>query len=217
MSETNLLTIILLAEGLVVSLLLLSLMIGLKLRKRRRKRRAVTQLLSQVEHQSEVRVKETGSFLQDIYQFQDSELKVAVDTIDKHEKVFFQKVISMFLDDDTDLMISMDATMAELVGTYKNLKPKSLEGQNNDDSKDLLKELAVLRNSNEKLKEELAITKNTMSNMIGEFGSMFGGGSDHELAKHEVVAQVKDISPNEEDTPKEVDDLNLDDNPEDQK
>ena len=47
-----------------------------------------------------------------------------------------------------------------------------------------------LTESKIKLKEELATTNATMGNMIAEFGNMFGGGADHELAKYEVAKKV---------------------------
>ena len=55
----------------------------------------------------------------------------------------------------------------------------------------LSQETEKLKQENEKLKGELEDTKTTMNNMVGEFGSMFGGGADHEMAKHEVVEKVE--------------------------
>jgi hypothetical protein len=120
----------------------------------------------------------------------------------------------MFLGGETALLIAMDAAVAELVEPYKNLKPKIPEPEVSENEISALKQLETVTAENEKLKQELEETKNKMQGMIGEFGNMFGGGSDHELAKHEVVAQVKDIS---EDTPLKADDLNLNDDPMDQK
>lgn len=43
---------------------------------------------------------------------------------------------------------------------------------------------------NENLKQELEATKKKMQDTIADIGNMFGGGSDHELAKHEVVDKL---------------------------
>ena len=49
----------------------------------------------------------------------------------------------------------------------------------------------MLKKEKAQLSEELAITKKTMDSMIAEFGNMFGGGHDNELAKTDVVGQLE--------------------------
>jgi hypothetical protein len=51
-------------------------------------------------------------------------------------------------------------------------------------------QIETITAENENLKQELEATKEKMQGMIDEFGNMFGGGSDHELAKHEVVDKM---------------------------
>ena len=194
MISINAAIFILLVESLFVLLIALVLIIVLGIRRKRKKRIAVAKLVAQIKKQSEVRTQETGSFLQEIYQLEDAELKKAVATIDKSEKQLFQKLIESYLTENTDLILSMDATIAELIETYKELKPKEQIIEKGDEEKEkvLSAELEKLRTDNEKLKEELGITKETMGNMIAEFGNMFGGGSDHELANFEVVEKVEE-------------------------
>ena len=194
MIEVNAALFILLIESLAVVSIVLVLILVLAMRKRRRKQAAIAQLVSQIKKQSELRTQETGSFLQEIYQLEDKELAKAVKTIDKSEKQLFQKLVDSYLHLDPELIVTIDAAVAGMVDAYKELKPKAPEIDNSadDEREALLKQVQQLEESNEKLKEELSITKSTMSNMISEFGNMFGGGADHELASYEVVEKVEE-------------------------
>lgn len=190
MLEIKTIYFVLLAEGLGVSILLIILMFSLYLRTRRRNRKAVRQLISQIKHQSKIRTEKTGQFLKQIYDLDGEELKKAVKAIDRQERKFFQKIINMFLNGDTEMVTTMDAALAELVETYKDLRPKVPEGQENVNLEEILKEVELLKSENEKLKEDLVESKARVEDIIGEFGNMFGGGSEHELANHEVVERV---------------------------
>lgn len=170
----------------------LGLILFLYQRRKKKRITAVSQLVAQIKKQSEVRTSETGSFLKDIYQLEDDELKKAIDAIDKGEKQFFQKLINSYLTHDAEIITAMDASVAELIDIYKALKPKAevVENLPKSERELLAKQIDELTVNNDKLKEELGITKETMGNMIAEFGNMFGGGSDHELANFEVVEKV---------------------------
>lgn len=199
MIEVNAAIFFLLNESLLLMVVICVAVIIFVSKKRGRKRKAIAQLVSQIKKQSELRLKETGSFLQETYQLDDKELEKAVQAIDKSEKKLFQKLIDSYLTDDPELIASIDASVAGMIDTYKELKPKQVEidstvtGENDA----LLKQIQELEESNEKLKEELGITKATMSNMIAEFGNMFGGGSDHEMANFEVVEKLEEKENNE--------------------
>ena len=190
MFEVNALLFIMLVEGFVILLLILVLISVLRLRVKARHRHAVKQLVSQVKHQSEIRMKETGSFLKDIYDLDDSELKQAVKDIDQREKKFFQNIINMFLQGETVLLTAMDSAVAELIEPYKQLRPKTPEQGMSDGEKNALVELHTIKAENDSLKQDLEDTNIKLQGMIDEFGNMFGGGRDHELAKHEVVDKV---------------------------
>ncbi|MCP4432880.1 MAG: hypothetical protein GY806_18060 [Gammaproteobacteria bacterium] len=192
MMEVSAALFILLIEGLIGLLVTLILVLFMASRKKRRRLKAIAQLVAQIKKQSEVRISETGSFLQDIYQLEGDDLKKAVEMIDKGEKHLYQILINGFLTEDPKIITSIDASVAELIDIYKDLKPKVEEVQVNDEAEleTLRKQIEELQNTNKKLDEELNITKTTMGNMIAEFGNMFGGGSDHELANFEVVEKV---------------------------
>ncbi len=193
MIQINAAVFILIVEILAILAAILTFLVVVLKRRNGKKRKAVAQLVKQVKKQSEVRMQETGSFLQDIYQLEDEDLKEAVQSIDKSEKVFYQKLVNSYLSNDPDLVTSMDASVAGLIDVYKDLKPKAQEvDTSSEEEMELLSEEAEkLRQENEKLKAEVEDTKTAMDNMVGEFGNMFGGGSDHEMAKHEVVEKVE--------------------------
>ena len=181
---------IILCELLAISVAIIAFLVISRFRRRGKLRKAVKALVEQIKQQSKTRTQETGSFLQEIYQLDDSELTNAVSMIDKQEKKFFQVLVDVIGFNETDKITSIDADLAALIDTYKNLKPKVPDAKLQD-SEQTLEEIERLKKENSNLQEELTITKKTMGDMIGEFGNMFGGGSDHELAKHEVVEQVK--------------------------
>ena len=159
----------------------LVVVLWLQIKAKSKLRKAVEQLVSQIKQQSKTRTAEAGSFLQETYGLSDSELISAVEEIDKQERRFFQKLVNALAKSDSNLITSLDASVAELVDTYKSLKPKAVEAiPDATDSVGDIKEyeavIEALKIKNEDLNEELIITRETMANTIKEFGSMFGGG-----------------------------------------
>lgn len=192
MVEISMLNLSLLIEALVICLIIIILWAVLFTRQKKRDRKAAKKLVDQVKHQSKTRLEVTSSFLHEKYRFEGNQLEKAVKSIDKAEKKFIQNVINFYIKREASKLESLDASLAELIDTYKSLSPimpdaetlAALESANPE-------EMAALRESNEKLTEELAITKETMGNMISEFGNMFGGGKDHELEQEQVVEKVQ--------------------------
>ncbi len=188
MSDMNSLTLILLAEASFILLVTLIVVLWLQIKAKSKQKKAVEQLVSQIKKQSQARTEETGSFLQEAYDLSDTELTVAVKNIDKQERRFFQKLVDVLSRSEPSQITSLDASVAELVDTYKSLKPKPIEevakpGEADNSADDL----EALRTENANLTEELKITRETMSGMISEFGNMFGGGEDNDLDSSEVA------------------------------
>ena len=196
MIEVSAILFILVAEGFFLLLLLVGLLLFLMARARKKRIKAVMQLSDQLKQQSQVRHEQTGSFLQEIYQLEEAELTKAVNEIDKQEKLFFQKIVDIFYHNNLSQVPTLDASLAQLIDTYKSLKPK--ERPVVEQSPEAVKEMKELKEANSKLQksnaqltEELAITKKTMDSMISEFGNMFGGGHENELAKTDVVGKLE--------------------------
>jgi hypothetical protein len=179
MSDMGSLTTILLAEACVILLVVLVTMIWMQIKAKSKLRKAVGQLVSQIKQQSKARKEENGSFLRRSYDLTDGELVSTVEAIDKQERKFFQEMVDVLSRSDPAKITSLDASVAELINTYKGLKPKSAKDNSGEASEDSLAKIARLQSEKENLARELEITRETMSNMIKEYSSMFGGGKDH--------------------------------------
>ncbi len=190
MTELPTWLLIVLVESLVLLLLALVVMLIIAIRRGRRTRRAIDSLVKQIRKQSKLRLEETGSFLEEKYRFEGEELQQAVEQVDKAEKLFFQRVINLYLKRDCDRLHSLDAWVAELIDVYKSLSPiMPAPGEGTVDEATQQK-LAELESRKQVLEEELKITKATMGSMIAEFGNMFGGGHDSQIDRSEVVEKV---------------------------
>jgi hypothetical protein len=165
MFEVDPLLFILLAEGVVILLATLVLLTVLQLRKKRRYRNAVMKLVSQVNHYSEVRMKDTSTFLHDIYELEDTELRQTVKEIDAREREFIQKIINIFLRGETVLLTTVNVAVNELIGPYKNLRPKISAPTVSEGEQSALMQLETLEAQKGKLEQELKITKERMANM----------------------------------------------------
>jgi hypothetical protein len=190
MFDMSSLTVILLAEACFILLIALIAVLFLQIRSKRKKRKAIEQLVSQIKTQSKARTEETGSFLQEFYNLSDTELATAVAAIDKQERRFFQKLVNTLSRSDASQITSFDATVAELIDTYKSLKPKQVDTTSKAGADDNTDDLNKLRAENATLAEELKITRKTMASVISEFGSMFGGGKDNKFESSDIANKV---------------------------
>ena len=190
MTELPTWLLIVLVESLVLLLLALVVMLVIAIRRGRRTRRAIDSLVKQIRKQSKLRLEETGSFLEEKYRFEGEELQKAVEQVDKAEKLFFQRVINLYLKRDCDKLHSLDAWVAELIDVYKSLSPVMPAPGEDAVDEATQQKLTELETRKQVLEEELKITKATMASMISEFGNMFGGGQETRLDRSEVVEKV---------------------------
>lgn len=199
MLEVSAILLILLIEGIVILLSIMLLVIVLRVRKDRQDRNSVRQLVSQINHSSEVRMKETGTYLHDIYELEGSELSQAVDEIETRERKFIQKIINLFLHGETSRLAEINTAMTELIEPYKNLRPKIPVPMVSDGEQSALMKLETMGAQNEKLTQELKITKDRMMSIIARFYNRSGGGDDHWPAEQEVGDNpMVDVKKNQE-------------------
>jgi len=188
MFEVDALLFILLAEGVVILLATLILLAVLQVRKKRRYRNAVVKLVSQVNHYSEVRMKDTGTFLNDVYELDDTELRQTAREIDTREREFIQKIINIFVRGETVLLTTVNAAVNELIGPYKNLRPKISAPTVSEGEQSALMQLETLEAQKGKLEQELKITKERMANMA-RFYARSARSSDSKLTRTEGKEQ----------------------------
>jgi len=81
--------------------------------------------------------------------------------------------------------------MAELIEVYKELTPIMPELEAEEPSGlEENEEVRLLRLSNASLVEELNASRQSMADMLEEFGNMFGGGKNHEMKRDEVMDKL---------------------------
>ncbi|MFT7675747.1 MAG: hypothetical protein ACI845_004174 [Gammaproteobacteria bacterium] len=186
MSDMNSLTMIFLAETSVILLVALIVVLWMHSRSKNKQRKAVEQLVFQIKKQSKSRSEETGSFLQEIYGLRDDDLTVAAKTIDKQERLLFQKLVDALTQSDASEITSLDTSVYVLINAYKSLTPKPVEAINNEGADDV----GTLSAKNAALTEELIALRETISSMSSEFRNLFGGGPDNDLDSDDVMDKV---------------------------
>jgi hypothetical protein len=198
MSDMNSLTMIFLAETSVILLVALIVVLWMHSRSKNKQRKAVEQLVFQIKKQSKSRSEETGSFLQEIYGLRDDDLTVAAKTIDKQERLLFQKLVDALSQSDASEITSLDTSVYVLINAYKSLTPKPVEAINNEGADDV----GTLSAKNAALTEELRALRETISSMSSEFRNLFGGGPDNDLDSDDVMDKVAtaDAAPEGEET-----------------
>jgi hypothetical protein len=190
-------------EALVVCLVAITIWMVISIKKKKRDQAAAKALIAQIKDQSRTRLQKTELFLAEKYRLEGNELHKAVESIDKAEKKFMQNMINIYLQRDAQRLTSMDALIAEMIDTYKSYTPVV---------PDTGQEVAELKEINEKLTDELRVTKENMTSMASEFGNMFGGGKDTKLDEEEVVEKVivRGKTPQSDEKDIDTDDIEID-------
>ena len=191
MLEVNAVYFILLAEGFGILLLVLLIWMAIAVFKMRRKKKAVGDLLARFNARAVQRGEQTESFLRVIFKLEGEDLQAALENIDKHETQFLQQLINSLYRGKVSQIGALDAELDKLIESYKCLLPRVEESAS--ELTDATQEVTALRGENERLRSELVLVKNKMSDMISEFGNMFGGGKEHKLDLHEVKEKVAAI------------------------
>ena len=188
MLEVNAIYFILLAEGFVLSLVLLLVWLLVTLIRMRRKRRDIVELAAAIKGRSASRAQQTESFLQVVYQLEGEDLRNTLADIDKHETEFFRHLIESLYRGDKTQFRTLDMSLDKLIKSYKCMQPRveipPLE------QPEVVQEITTLRDENEMLRGDLSVAQGRVSDLITEFGEIFGGGKDHQLTLQEVMDKV---------------------------
>jgi cbb3-type cytochrome oxidase subunit 3 len=186
--EVNAIYFILLVEGFGVLLFLILVWILIAVFRLRRKGREIRDLAARFKQRAQQRGDQTEAFLQAVYQLEDQDLRDVLQDIDKHESDFFQLLVASLHRGKSAHIASLDGALDKLIESYKCLQPRVDEHK--PEAQESLQDIATLRNENDELRSELSVAKNNLSDMITEFGNMFGGGKDHELDLHELKKKL---------------------------
>ena len=110
-----------------------------------------------------------------------------------------QKIINLFLHGETSRLAEINTAMTELIEPYKNLRPKIPAPIVSDGEQSALMKLETMGAQNEKLTQELKITKDRMMSIIARFYNRSGGGDDHWPVEQEVGDNpMVDVKKNQE-------------------
>lgn len=192
MLEVNPIYLILLAEGIGLLGLVLLILLAIFWYKRRQKCAVIANLASRLKSGSVERRQKTELFLQAAYNFEGDELRDATQAIELRETEFLQRVIAVLYRMNEEQMQLLDLSLETMIESYKDLKPRVAEDSTMDP---LMRQVEDLLEQNERLREDLSVTKNSMSQMVAEFAEMFAGGHDHDLSLEQVLARVTENKP----------------------
>jgi subtilisin family serine protease len=164
---------------LVVLIAWLSLL-WINMHRRRRDRQAALYLVGVIKNNEGKRLDETRALLENKYGYNGSALAETAQAIVRAEKLLYQRVINMYVKRDVVCMRELNIDIEAASEPLRALEVASGDGSlqvavaDNAEGGDR----AQLREENAALKQELQITMETMSRMLGEYASMFGGGPE---------------------------------------
>ncbi len=188
MLEVNAIYFILLVEGFGLLLFLILIWLLIAVFRIRRKSKAVADLATGFKKRADQRAEKTEAFLQAIYQLDEQDLRAALQNIGKHEQDFFQLLVASLKRGKSAHIAALESALDQLIDSYKCLQPRVEE--QDPQAGESQQEISLLRSENDELRGELSRAKNNLSDMIAEFGNMFGGGKDHELELHELKKKL---------------------------
>ncbi len=188
MLEVNAIYFILLVEGFGLLLFLILVWILIAAFRIRRKGKAVASLTARFKKRADQRAEQTEAFLQAVYHLEEQDLRSALQDIEKHEQNFFQLLVTSLQKGKAAHIGGLDAALEQVIDSYKCLQPRVEEP--GPDAQQDEQEIGTLRSENDELRSELSLAKNSLSDMIAEFGNMFGGGKEHELEMHELKKKL---------------------------
>jgi hypothetical protein len=116
--------------------------------------------------------------LQVVYQLEGEDLRAD----------FFQHLVESLSRGGRARINALDMSLDKLIKSYKCMQPR-IEIPSPEES-EVVQEITTLRGENELLRNDLSVAQDKLSDMITEFGEIFGGGKDHQLTLQEVMDKV---------------------------
>ncbi len=188
MLEVNAIYFILLLEGFALLALILLGWVIFSILRFRGKRRAIGDLEKRLSKGSKEHAAQVETLLQAVYGLDGEDLQNTLRNILQREDEFNQLLLDSLKRGKKGQVDMLDSALARVIDAYKCLQPRADE--NSAEQEQAVAQVTELRGENEQLRCELSLAKNKMSALIDEFGNMFGGGKDHELALEEIKEKV---------------------------
>ncbi len=182
-------------EVFLVLALALGILLISRVSQRRRDRKAAMYLVGIIKENEAQRLEQTKEVLSRRFGLGGEGLEKTTHAVIRAEKLLYQRIINMYVKRDVISLREMNIDVEANTEPFRNLEgpdesapsadlgdiPGSEHGGNVD----------ALRAENQALKQELQITMETMSRMLDEYASMFGGGPQEPPQAH-VMGQMID-------------------------
>lgn len=165
------------------AVLLAALFFGYRLASRRRvDRKAALAVAGEIKEGVPARLEALRKTLAEDLGYGEEALDEGARRISHRERSLYQRILNLYVKRDAaalrQITIDVENHTAACLGLLPSIAvapPGDGPGPAGDDS-GLESEVAALRDENERLQEELRITMETMSRMLDEYSTMFGGG-----------------------------------------
>ena len=188
MLEVNAIYFILLLEGFALLALVLLGWVIFSIVRYRRKHRAIGDLKRRIGNGASEHAAQVEALLLAVYGLEGDDLQSALRNILQREDEYHQLLLAALKSGKKSQVDLLDTALERVVDAYKCLQPRV--GESSVEAQQAAEQVTELRGENEQLRCELSLAKNKMSSLISEFGNMFGGGKDHELALEEIKEKV---------------------------
>lgn len=164
----------------------------------KRRRKAIRAFIVKVKESEKDRVAKIHKVLSE-YGYPEEEQEGEAKELLKAETLFFKRLIKAVMlkqaEDMTDMLEHTDTVLE----SYRLLMPKgtvvtaAAAGEATEAAGDDSGQLKILQQDNERLKNELGITMDTLSKILSEYAFMYGGGGGD--SEDEQVAELAKLTP----------------------
>ncbi len=163
--------------GLILLIVFLSLRTA---RKTGNDQTAATTLINELEESEETRNQELINLISKNCDIEDDRFEAAIKEISRHESLFYQHILKMFLNHDAELLTEIRFFVHSLSQPYCKLLSETKAPTKNDpeleSSFDKAKaEISRLISENKRFSQQLRVALETMDEVSGEYSNLFGG------------------------------------------
>jgi hypothetical protein len=224
--QLDLIWALILGELLLVLALSLTSVLFLNARGRRQDRQAAMHLVGAIKASQGQHLEDTRHWLATAYGLRDEPLSAAAHGILRAETLLYQRIVNLYVKRDRFALQELNIDVETVGEAFRSLRtgsdtpPEATEvaPNNGGDAED-----ERLRAENEALKQEIQITMETMSRMLGEYAAMFGSEAPAAATDGQYLAAEQHREPglpaapeeytgeNIAQAPEELDDLMADD------
>lgn len=176
MIELNSIVVILMAEALAAVLLIMMFFFFRSKKNVSGEQLAAHELIDKLEDTESFKSKKLAKLISEHCAIEQGDLKNILKDINQNERILYQKIIQVFLNNDTGLLKGIDKQVDKLAEPYcKLLVNNSSNNVGDEKLNDAEKMLSLHSKENERLSEQLKIAMQTMDEISQEYTKVFAG------------------------------------------